>query len=727
MSQNTEPTVSVIMANHNGAAHIATAVRSVLRQTLRSLELIVSDDGSTDESLRTALAAAAGDQRLVVVRSETRAGPGAARNRALDVARGRWVAIVDNDDFIHPQRLERLIGDAERDGADIACDDLLTFDEDGSRRPHAHLRGAFAKRPYWIDAAEYVGCNLVLEDGPALGYLKPVFRRNALRYDETLTIAEDSDLILRMLAGGARMRIYPDLGYFYRKHAASISHRLTLSAIDAMLAATDRIDTGGDRRLRAALGEQRRALRNARAFTELVDALKAKNAREALRIARSRPMALYLLKEPIKARLAPQRRAPGRARALRRVTLLTRQRIIGHTNGSSAYVLAIAEALTRAGLEVDLLGASPKIFGRWAMMRLKPETDVFTSYLIQGSMRFGNLVLARDPKIWLASAAAAAERGLRKLGVNVTWSSPAEYAQGAKATRADMLFVARHTAPSTRAILCDYAFLNPLAPYALRPNAPVFTIMHDLMSQRVADSAERNAVVLSRDEEFRLLGLADMVVAIQEEEAASVRAAGLKVLVAPHAVSAVHAPQAGADDSLLFVGSNTAPNIVGLEWFFREIWPLLRSHRPQAQLSVAGSVARGLETAPEGVRLLGVVDDLAPLYRNAGVVISPLFTGSGLKIKLVEALAAGKAIVGTSVTLQGVEAIAGGAIARADEPAAFAAALAHLLGDPEKRRTLGRAALDCARAHFSAEACFGELVASVRGGGIAPLRNELPT
>jgi succinoglycan biosynthesis protein ExoO len=290
-----------------------------------------------------------------------------------------------------------------------------------------------------------------------------------------------------------------------------------------------------------------------------------------------------------------------------------------------------------------------------------------------------------------------------------------------------MLYVARHAATNTHAILCDYAFTAPLAPYALKPQAPALIIMHDLMSARVADKAETNTVELSAETEFRLLGMADGVIAIQQDEAAKVRAAlpGTRVIVAPHAVATVSTAQPGADDTLLFVGSNTAPNIVGLDWFVREIWPAVREKRPQASLLVAGSVARGLGQPPEGVKMLGVAADLAPLYRDAGVVISPLFTGSGLKIKLIEALAAGKAVVGTTVTVQGVEDIVAGAMAREDEPARFAAELAALLGDAGKRMALAQAALDCARSHFSADACFAELVFNVRGGAVAPAQKTL--
>src|SRR5690606_3854767 len=107
-------------------------------------------------------------------------------------------------------------------------------------------------------------------------------------------------------------------------------------------------------------------------------------------------------------------------------------------------------------------------------------------------------------------------------------------------------------------------------------------------------------------------------------------------------------PSPGEDDRVLFVGSNTAPNTVGLAWFLEEVWPEVLKRRPSCRLDVAGSVERGFDARDQrGVRFLGLVDDLAPLYRRAGVVVSPLTFGSGLKIKLIEAMAQGKAVVAT--------------------------------------------------------------------------------
>ena len=104
--------VAVIMANYNGSRYIAAAIRSVIRQTLTSWELIVVDDASTDDSLAVATEAAADDPRIRIIAQPTNKGPGAARNRALYLVKARWISILDNDDLLPPQRLEYLLSRA---------------------------------------------------------------------------------------------------------------------------------------------------------------------------------------------------------------------------------------------------------------------------------------------------------------------------------------------------------------------------------------------------------------------------------------------------------------------------------------------------------------------------------------------------------------------------------------------------------------------------------------
>jgi glycosyltransferase involved in cell wall biosynthesis len=237
----------VIMANYNGGRFIEAAIASVLAQTLRDLELIVSDDASSDDCLSRVFAIAAHDQRIRVIRSFTNTGPGEARNRALHQARGRWIAVVDSDDLIHPERLERLITAAEKDGADLAADDLLVFSNDQKYAPFNWLKNI--RGPQWLGLAAYIRLNSFFLHGMEIGYLKPVFSaallaRTGVRFNQALPVGEDYDFVLRLLAAGARFRVYPELTYFYRKHQDSISYRISRTAIESALECGDAFYAG---------------------------------------------------------------------------------------------------------------------------------------------------------------------------------------------------------------------------------------------------------------------------------------------------------------------------------------------------------------------------------------------------------------------------------------------------------------------------------------------------
>jgi len=724
------PVVSVIVANYNGAPYLDAALTSILRQSLADLEVIVVDDASTDDSVARLRAAAARDPRIRLFTRQTSGGPGAARNAALDAARGEWLAVVDSDDLIHPERLAALVAKARADSADIVVDDLLIFSETGPNPPRPLFHGRLAKAPQWIDLAWLVRSNRLFGAEPALGFTKPLIRRAALeqaglRYDETMPVAEDYDLLARLLLAGLRMRAYPDLTYFYRKHSSSISHRLDLWRLEAMQAnaARFRAAAGGDPAVAAAQDLRDASLDDAVAFTRLITALKARRPLQALNIALARPGGALLLRTTLADKVAGWLRARRPERPIPDVLVLSRQRVVGPTNGSSTYLLSLCRALKGAGRELDFLGPSPLTFGSWLVLPLKREMGLFRSIRLRGGVRVGDKILALSPQVLGRTLASVADAVLLKLKlIRTRLVKPAPYAIGAPPTRADLLYIARH-GRGARAILADYAFTAPLAPYALTPQAPVLVVMHDLFSARGAffekAGAQDSVAVLDEATEMALLAQADAVLAIQEAEAEHIRARLPRqvVITAPLAVEPVAEAQPGVDGKLLLVASNTAPNVVGLQWFLDGAWPMIRAARPDAELLVAGNVSRAFPQTPPGVRMLGPVGDLEPLYTQAGVVISPLTAGSGLKIKLIEGLGRGKAMVGTPVTLQGVETLVEGALSVAETPEAFGRAVVALLDDTAARAALGQAALERVSRWFSPEACYGEMLSFVREGG----------
>ena len=219
------PVASVIVANYNGFPFLKQLFKYLLRQTLTSIEIIVIDDASTDDSLSVLRAVSQADPRIHVEALPVNLGPAGARNAGLELARGRWIGIVDSDDLIHPRRLERLTGAGESQKADIVADDLLVFYEDGGT-PHRFLKGTRKSKAGFVSVEEYIRENVVFARTPPLGFLKPLFRRefiqqHGLRYNEALRIGEDYDLVLRGLAEGLKFWIEPELLYLYRKHSQS--------------------------------------------------------------------------------------------------------------------------------------------------------------------------------------------------------------------------------------------------------------------------------------------------------------------------------------------------------------------------------------------------------------------------------------------------------------------------------------------------------------------------
>jgi len=110
--------VSVVMPVFNGAAFVEEAVRSILAQTHRELELIVVDDGSTDRTTEILDALARDDGRVRLIEREHE-GHAAAANAGVALARGGWIARMDADDVALPRRLEVQLGWAERHGLDV--------------------------------------------------------------------------------------------------------------------------------------------------------------------------------------------------------------------------------------------------------------------------------------------------------------------------------------------------------------------------------------------------------------------------------------------------------------------------------------------------------------------------------------------------------------------------------------------------------------------------------
>lgn len=395
---------------------------------------------------------------------------------------------------------------------------------------------------------------------------------------------------------------------------------------------------------------------------------------------------------------------------MNRVLIVSRQRLIGATNGSSAYLIGLARSIREAGMEVHLLQPSPGVMGRIPFFRARAEIGVFTSHQVRGVARIGRWFVSRDPAVWRDAFMGVARRLARRTGLSGEWTRdrPRPYAIATSWSAHDRRWLRAQAGERTwQVVMADYAFqAEAFATLgASRPRSAI--VMHDLFHARAAsgEGGERDSVaMLTREEELAMLARAGTVIAIQQEEAAWLLEAlpASRIVLAPTAHQPDPPAVPGDPLCLLFVGSRTAPNTHGLRWFLEQCWPRLKIASPATRLDVVGTVCTEfVGRVPEGVCLNGLVPDLAPFYARAAIVISPLRFGSGLKIKLIEALAKGRPVVATPVTLQGVSVICGSAVLQADSPESFVAAILELQRDVELRKRLADKGLRIVAQHFA--------------------------
>lgn len=214
---NSIPAVSVVMPVHNGGAYLEEAVQSVLAQDLADFELVVVDDGSTDDSARRLNGYADADGRVRVI-SQRQSGIVAALNRGLEAARAPLIARMDADDVALPQRLGKQFDYLMAHPRCVAVGSrILLIDTDGL--PICQM--CTEQTHEEIDAANLRG------GGAAMNHPSVMFRAAVVRavggYRKEMIYAEDLDLWLRLAEVG-QLRNLPEVLVHYRMHAKSISH-----------------------------------------------------------------------------------------------------------------------------------------------------------------------------------------------------------------------------------------------------------------------------------------------------------------------------------------------------------------------------------------------------------------------------------------------------------------------------------------------------------------------
>lgn len=197
-------------------------------------------------------------------------------------------------------------------------------------------------------------------------------------------------------------------------------------------------------------------------------------------------------------------------------------------------------------------------------------------------------------------------------------------------------------------------------------------------------------------------------------------------VVIPNAADVEHLQPRQTDPApdgrtVLFFGLlATVPNVDGVVYFLREIWPLIAAACPDARFVVVGAdPAPAIRAnAGPGVTIIGPVEDLRPQLAAASVVVVPLRLGSGTRLKILEAWAMARPVVSTALGAEGLGAVPGRHLLIADDPADFASAVIRVLREPGLGDELGRAGRALVSERYSwrgaagmLEAFFGQVIA----------------
>jgi glycosyltransferase involved in cell wall biosynthesis len=213
---------------------------------------------------------------------------------------------------------------------------------------------------------------------------------------------------------------------------------------------------------------------------------------------------------------------------------------------------------------------------------------------------------------------------------------------------------------------------------------------------------------------------ADVILPITEADAATIRSSGTraKIVVAPFGI---HTPKKDiplpkGPYKVYHIGAmDWLPNREAISWFLKEVWPLVHNWAPEIEFHFAGrAMPEDLtEDLPGGAYCAGEVGDAQAFIADKHILIVPLRSGSGIRVKTLEAMAAGKLVISTEVGMQGIEAHSEMHYLKATDAAMFAHLIAWASSHPDKVDTITFFAQQLVREHYDADAIMKKVITAV--------------
>jgi polysaccharide biosynthesis protein PslH len=207
----------------------------------------------------------------------------------------------------------------------------------------------------------------------------------------------------------------------------------------------------------------------------------------------------------------------------------------------------------------------------------------------------------------------------------------------------------------------------------------------------------------------------DLILTASEEDRRRIERmyAHPQVRIFPNALPEIPRPNVPEANAIVFSGNlEYHPNIEAVRWFRTEIWPRVREKAPEIEWRLVGSNPAAVTPFTVGdsrIRVVGPVDDAVAKLAEAKVCLAPLLSGSGTRFKILEAWAAGRAVVSTTLGAEGLDARDGEHLLLADDPNDFAEGVLRLCNDPSLRARLGDAGWALYQERFTWPAAWRKL------------------
>lgn len=219
--------VSVVVPAYNVGPWIERAVRSMTQQTEKNLEIVIVDDGSTDDTSAIAFRLSGEDPRIRVITLPQNAGRSFAMNHGMDQARGQWIAVFDGDDWYVPERLEHLLDIADLHNIDMIADDWIAVDSAAGITLESPLPRRASDIALDLDA-------FLAQSKPTAradyGMLKHIMRaefvrRTAIKYHPAARNGQDFYFLLSFFLAGGRGLLVNRAYYYYVEPFGTVSRR----------------------------------------------------------------------------------------------------------------------------------------------------------------------------------------------------------------------------------------------------------------------------------------------------------------------------------------------------------------------------------------------------------------------------------------------------------------------------------------------------------------------